>query len=303
MTWTHEYAWTIPAPSDRLFAALTSPEELRRWFAESVEIGTAVGGPYRFWGRYTLGLPTAALATQRITRFEPGRALGFDWTLNGSPTMVTLSLAPADDEGTRLSVRHEVRGPLGGIRERELIDDWWRLVFGNLAMHLAGGEGVLRPDFADPAPEVRIAIVIEAPPAAVFRALLEPEALARWFGQGGTVSVDPKVGGRFELGWKYQIEGKDVLGGPTKILELIPDRRLVVDWTDWRGDPTVTGQTIAFELEPVAQGTRVTLVHAGFVRPVDISDYPFGWPWFLGKLRDVAEDGVDPGGVIGRRTS
>lgn len=288
MTWTHEYSWTIPAPPERLFAALVEPAQLRAWFAESVDVAAVVGGPYRFWGRHTLGVPSAADATQRLTRVEPGQALGFDWDIGGAPTAVLLTLAPADEGGTRLTVRHEVRGPLGGVRERELIDDWWRLAFGNLAMHLAGGDGILRPDFADPHPEVRVAIVIEAPPAAVFRALLEPDALARWFGQGGTVSVEPRVGGRYDLAWRYQVDGRDVVGGPTRILELIPDRRLVVDWTDWRGDPSVTGQTIAFDLEPVAEGTRVTLVHGGFVRAADISDYPFGWPWFLGKLREVA---------------
>lgn len=67
----------------------------------------------------------------------------------------------------------------------------------------------------------------------------------------------------------------------------MPNEKLVLDWPDWRGDKTVTGQQIGFYLETVGQGTRVTLVHSGFGRTADLSDYPFGWVYFLGKLREV----------------
>ena len=76
-------------------------------------------------------------------------------------------------------------------------------------------------------------------------------------------------------------------GGPTRILEIVPNEKLVLDWPDWRGDTSVTGQTIGFFLRPVGSATELTFVHAGFSRTADISDYPFGWGQFMGELKRV----------------
>jgi len=65
----------------------------------------------------------------------------------------------------------------------------------------------------------------------------------------------------------------------------------VTDWPDWRGDERVPLQTITWRLETEGEGTRVTVVHSGFVRAADISDDPFGWPDFLGRLKAEAESG------------
>jgi hypothetical protein len=58
------------------------------------------------------------------------------------------------------------------------------------------------------------------------------------------------------------------------------------------GDASVPGQTITFHLEPSgAQGakTKLTFVHAGFGRATDVSDYSFGWTYFLDPLKKEAE--------------
>lgn len=285
MSWTHEHSWKLEAPPDRVFQALTDSGELSRWFAEHTDLAIAPRGHYRFWGKHTLGAPAHADPEQVITRLEAGRVLGFAWKIHSVPTTVTISLA-VENAATRLSLHHEVTSDLPIVRQKELIDDHWRLAFGNLAAHLSGGDGIVLPDYADPAPEVRLSIVIDAPREAVFKALIEPELINKWFGQGSTV-VEPRPGGRYDLGWKYKIDGRDVEGGPTTILEMAPNEKLVLDWPDWRGDKSVTGQKIGFYLETMGQGTRVTVVHSGFGRTADLGDYPFGWVYFLGKLREV----------------
>jgi hypothetical protein len=55
------------------------------------------------------------------------------------------------------------------------------------------------------------------------------------------------------------------------------DEKLVIDWPDWRGDDGVPVQRVTYLLAPERNGTRVTLVHDGFVRAADVSDYPMGW--------------------------
>ena len=54
--------------------------------------------------------------------------------------------------------------------------------------------------FADPSPEIRLSMIIDAPREKVFRALIEPEALNQWLAQDAT--MESRVGGRFDLGWK-----------------------------------------------------------------------------------------------------
>lgn len=287
MTWTQKTSsWPMPVTPAAVFAALTDAAQLRAWFAEHAEVEPRVGGAYRFWGRHTLGVPSAAEAAQRITVLEPDARLGFSWTVLGVPSTVAITIAPVEGQGTTITAEQTLEGPLGVPREKELIDDFWKLSFGNLSVHLGNGTGFLRPDFADPSPEIRLSIVIDAPPAVVFRTLVEPELINKWVGSD-KARVEPRVGGVYSFGWSYEIDGKQVEGGPMRILEIERDKTLVVDWPDWRGDATVTGQSVRFTLHPEGAGTRVELVHAGFTRAADISDYPFGWGHFLSEMKRV----------------
>lgn len=289
MSWTYEHSWKLEASPAKVFTALTDPAQLTRWFAEKAVVTLKPGGAYRFWGKHTLEAPAEKDARQAITRIEAGRLLSFTWTIYGVETEVAITLA-SEGESCRVTLRHEIKGNLAMPRPKELIEDHWRLAFRNLAEHLAGGGGILRLDFTDPAPEIRMVIRIEAKPDAVFRALIEPELINRWFGTNSAV-VEPRPGGRYEVGWKYKVDGRDVAGGPTRILEIVPNEKLVLDWPDWRGDTSVTGQTISFLLRPVGAATELTFVHAGFTRTADISDYPFGWDGFLSELVKVVTAG------------
>jgi uncharacterized protein YndB with AHSA1/START domain len=288
--WTHEFALPVAAPAARLFQALTTERELEQWFTEHARVEPRVGGAFRFWGRHTVGTPGPSDSRGAITVFRPDGQLGFTWAACGVPGTVVITLTAEDTPqgpGTRVAVRHELSGPLPLPRPRELIDDWWRLALGNLMVHATGQGEVLRPDFADPRPEIRLSMFVDAPRGAVFRALTEPDALREWMMAPAPV-VELRVGGRYELGWKYEVEGREVSGGPMRILDLVPDERLVVSWPDWRGDAEVPVQSVTWLLEPEGAGTRVTLIHAGFVRAVDFSDYPFGWGHFMSEMAKVA---------------
>ena len=298
MSWTHKYRQTLPAEPARVFRALTDSAELSRWFAEHAEIapgagGKLTGGHLRFWGRYTYGAPSrdSADADHPITRFAPGRALAFRWNFEGADSEVTLELEaePAKDgsPATGLSLTQTFTAKPAAPYAEELVEDYWRLMLGNLDAHLRGGDGVVRPDFTDPNPEVRVSIVIDAPRERVFRALMEPEALNRWI--ASAAAVEPRVGGAYTYGWKYKHGGRDVEGGPTKILDFVENERLVTDWPDWRGDESRGRTRVAWLLESVGAKTRVTLVHSGFSRLADIGDYPFGWGGFLEQLKGEVE--------------
>jgi uncharacterized protein YndB with AHSA1/START domain len=92
------------------------------------------------------------------------------------------------------------------------------------------------------------------PPAAVWRALTEREAIAAWLMEN---DFEPRLGHRFRFrakpvgGWDGIVE--------SEVLELDPPRRLVISWKSNMLDTKVT-----FTLEPVGAGTRLRLVHSGF---------------------------------------
>ncbi|MBB5207927.1 SRPBCC family protein [Chiayiivirga flava] len=271
---------------ETLFAALTDPDALRAWFAESVDVDARPDGRFRFWGRHTYAVPTRTDATQQLLAFEPPHRLVFTWPMHGETGTVELLLAPGDADtnpgGTRLRAVHRfARAPAIG-RAKELVDDLWRLYFGNLQAWLDGGAAISRPDFTDPDPRVTASILIDAPRERVFASFLDPASLDRWI--ASAAQVEPHVGGRYSYGWNYRIGERDVAGGPSRILELVENEKLVTDWPDWRGDPDMPPQRITWLFASEGSGTRVTLVHEGFTRAADISDYPFGWAFFLGML-------------------
>ncbi len=295
--WTCEQTRSVPAAPEQVFTAFMDPTRLRQWFAEHVAIEPREGGAYRFWGRHTYGVPGSAQANQRITRLKSPSLLVFSWPFEEIASEVSILLAPApadsgsgargDGTATQLTLRHEFSSLPSTPRPQALVDDLWRLTLGNLDAHLRGGAGITLPDFTDPRPEVRASIFIDAPREQVFKALIEPEQLNKWM--ASAASVEPRVGGRYSYGWKYPVDGREVAGGPTRILEMVPNEKLVTDWPDWRGDSTVPQTTVTWLLESVGTGTRVTVIHGGFERTTDISDYPFGWSSFLGMLKNVAE--------------
>ncbi len=284
--WTYEYAYPIPAPAERIFASLTGPAELQRWFAEHARIDPRVGGRFEFWGRHTVGTPGEGEAGGTITAYDLNERLGFEWTLFGVPSRVNISLSPVEtDQGpaTKVAIEHAFEGVFDMPRPKELVDDWWRFNLGNLAAHAAGHGEVLRVDFDDPSPEIRLSMHMDAPPEKVFRALTEPECLNQWMAK--EASVDLREGGAFDLG--FLPEGYQ--GPGMRILELVLNEKITLSWPDWRGDTSVPFQSVSWILAPEEGGTGVTLIHSGFIRAADLSDYPFGWVHFLGRLKAVAE--------------
>ena len=293
----YRYDYPIPLPGDRgqVFAALIEPAALQRWFAEHAEVEPREGGAYRFWGRHTLGMPSRDDARQVITRFEPGRVLAYRWRVMGRPSTVTLSLADGEDNAgphqgptTRLTVQHHFDELPDIGRAAELVDDLWRIHTGSLLCYLMGQDEIFRADFSGREPEVECSLIIDAPRETVFRVLTTPEYIGQWFPAPRPV-VEPRVGGRYGFGMSYEQDGRTVEPPPCTILEYEENRRLAITWPDWRGDTEVPDQRVAFELEDLGGRTRLTLRHDGFVRPVDVSDYPFGWQHFLREIARVTD--------------
>src|SRR5467141_1443784 len=87
-------------------------------------------------------------------------------------------------------------------------------------------------------------IRIDAPPSLVFEFLTDPAKMVRWMGTEAVLESSP--GGRYEV----NVSGHERVSG--KVLEIIPERRLVVSWGWEDGSlPLPPGQsTVEFSLEP-----------------------------------------------------
>ena len=127
-------------------------------------------------------------------------------------------------------------------------------------------------------------IELTQPPATVWSALTTAEALGTWFGDKGA-TIDLRPGGAGELTWasgdraEFQIERVDeptVFGFTWHIMGLPAD------------DPRRT--YAEFTLEPIAAGTRLTVVESGFAQvPEDVYGKAYegntaGWASELGEL-------------------
>lgn len=267
----------IAAPMRDVYEALTEAPRLEEWFCEHADVALEEGR-FDFWGRFTPGTPDRDGGRHPVLAFEPGRLVRFAWPVLGAETIAELSLREEGSDRTVLAVKHQdvPAWEPGQI----FIDSFWENSLENLRAILEGASPGPRDDYSVPARgDIVVSVDIGAAPAEVFRALLDPDAVERWMGEG-EVSIDPRVGGRYDVGWKE--------GGPVEIVRLEPDRELAYSWTYEGEEPTV----VTWTLEGSGGTTRLTLVHSGFDPERRSDDYRFGWQSFLNRVKFVVERGT-----------
>lgn len=126
---------------------------------------------------------------------------------------------------------------------------------------------------------------LRAPPEIVFQALINPSLVARWLGpEGSTTTVEhmeARVGGQFSV-------RIDLPGGPTVRMRGIyrtiePPNALAFTWA-MQGSEDPLPQVVTFRLAEDALGTRLHLIHEGFVDRGDLEQNRAGWDHLLDRL-------------------
>ena len=148
----------------------------------------------------------------------------------------------------------------------------------------------------------RISRRVNAPRAAVYRALLDARAVATWMVPTGMTShvhaFDAREGGSFRVSLTYDAPtgtGKTTAQTDTyhgRFVTLVPNERVVEVVEFETADPALRGEmVIAIALVDTDGGTDVVAVHDGLPRGLSTADNEAGWRSSLAKLAALVEAG------------
>jgi uncharacterized protein YndB with AHSA1/START domain len=138
---------------------------------------------------------------------------------------------------------------------------------------------------------VRLHRVLRAPPAKVYRAFVNADALAKWLPPNGfTCTVhhlDAKVGGTFRMSFtSFTTEKGHSFGG--EYLELVPGA--LIRYTDKFDDPNLPGVLkVAVSLKAVSCGTELSVVQEGIPEAIPVEMCYLGWQESLAGLARLVE--------------
>ena len=128
----------IKASPERVFQALTTKEDLERWFLVKAEVDVRPGGAIRFeWG-------PDMVEVGNILVYEPPHRLSYTWeAMEPHPTTITFELT-AQNDGTHLRLTHT------GIGDGEDWDTYYNSVNGGWSAHLGDLVVLLETGFCPP---------------------------------------------------------------------------------------------------------------------------------------------------------
>ena len=141
---------------------------------------------------------------------------------------------------------------------------------------------------------VRFHRVLRTTPHKLYRAFLEPAAMAKWlppFGFTCTVHhLDAQVGGTFRMSFhNFGTGASHSFGG--EYLELVPSQRLV--YVDRFDDPTLPGEMrVEVTLTPVVCGTELQVVQSGIPDVIPLEMCYLGWQESLVQLAQLVEPDI-----------
>jgi uncharacterized protein YndB with AHSA1/START domain len=138
---------------------------------------------------------------------------------------------------------------------------------------------------------VRLHRVLRAAPEKVYRAFLEPDAMAKWLPPHGFTGkvhhMEAKVGGTYKMSFTNFTTGQSHSFGGT-YLELVPHER--IRNTDKFDDPSLPGEMLmTVSLKRVSVGTEVNIVQEGLPEAIPPEACYLGWQESLALLAQLVE--------------
>lgn len=138
---------------------------------------------------------------------------------------------------------------------------------------------------------IKLHRVLQAPPDRVYRAFLDPSAIAKWLPPNGFTcevhQLDARVGGKYRMSFKnFSTDKSHAFGG--EYLELKPGER--IRYNDRFEDPNLPGEmTTTITLTKVSVGTELNIVQEGIPAVIPPEACYLGWQESLKLLARVVE--------------
>ena len=144
---------------------------------------------------------------------------------------------------------------------------------------------------------VRLHRVLKAPAERVYKAFLNPDAMAKWLPPHGFTGkvhqIDARVGGGYRMSFTNFSSGKSHSFGGTYV-ELTPSER--IRYTDKFDDPNMPGEMhVSISLRKVACGTELSIVQEGIPAAIPVEFCYLGWQESLALLAQVVEPEIPDG--------
>jgi uncharacterized protein YndB with AHSA1/START domain len=133
--------------------------------------------------------------------------------------------------------------------------------------------------------------VLRASPELVYRAFLEPDAIAKWLPPYGYTCqvqhMDAKVGGSYKMSFRnFSTGNSHSFGG--EYLELVPFEK--IRYSDQFDDPNLPGQMdTTISLRRVSCGAELTVVQEGLPEALPVEMCYLGWQESLSQLAKLVE--------------
>jgi uncharacterized protein YndB with AHSA1/START domain len=142
-----------------------------------------------------------------------------------------------------------------------------------------------------PANSVQLHRVLKAAPGKVYRAFLDPDAMAKWLPPNGFTGkvheMDTKVGGKYRMSFtNFGAGGGHSFGGTYQ--ELVPHER--IRYSNKFDDPNLPGEMMTtITLKEVFCGTDLTIVQEGIPAAIPAEACYLGWQESLILLAKLVE--------------
>lgn len=136
--------------------------------------------------------------------------------------------------------------------------------------------------------------VLRAAPERVYRAFLEPDAMAKWLPPYGFTCqvhhMEAKVGGTYKMSFRnFGTGNSHSFGG--EYLELVPFKK--IRYSDKFDDPSLPGQMhTTISLRPVACGVELSIQQEGIPEVIPVEMCYLGWQESLMQLAKLVEPEV-----------
>lgn len=272
---------TLNHPIDKVWDAITNPEQLKYWFTD-IEMDFREGGKITI--RFRDKDKTSSYG--EIVHIDPPHK--FAWTWEGE--LAVWELKEVDERTTqltftysKLSKEYAINAPAGF---HTLLDRLESRLNGNDVLHLFGTEendpehirmkvhyaSAVYEDYPDivPGKPVVAEKVYDAPLERVWRALTDVDQMKQWY-----FDLDEF---RLEVGFRFSFAGQGHKGAQyihiCTITDFIPKQKLQYSWT-YKDHPGYS--LVTFQLSQSGNKTRLVLTHHGLETfPQDNPDFAPG---------------------------